>query len=453
MEALDKDPVAQAVRGMHAIKAAYLRHADGLQMPFGFTYALCFPNTPQYYGDLPASLSSAQVWTADDLGRMEARFEELFASHRKLSEPHAAGLLLDKVLNPSFNLVARLGDRVGMFRSESEHLLTEEQQRILEETELDSRKAFLGGAGTGKTFIAKEKARRLAAEGHRVLATWYNVKLAFLYEDLAAHPGITAAPFLEHLLAVLGDAARIPEADEAKPRFYNEELVELARAYYAALDHSEKFDAVIVDEGQDFRYEWLLCLQAMLKPGGQIYLFADPHQNVFGVDGLQRFVSEAQISRHQLTRNFRNSKEVTAIARSFARGVRLHSLVEVPGTTHCFAWKTPDGERRIVTERIKTLLKQGARPEQIVILSISRKAESSFADASEIEGVPIAETPGEGRILFSTIRTFKGLEADFVLLIGVTPDHPRCTPADLYVGASRARYLLYLFHRNDWASE
>ena len=52
-------------------------------------------------------------------------------------------------------------------------------------------------------------------------------------------------------------------------------------------------------------------------------------------------------------------------------------------------------------------------------------------------------------ICFSTIRAFKGLEADIVFLIGLRPDTPACTGGDIYVGGSRARYLLYIFHRED----
>ena len=47
---------------------------------------------------------------------------------------------------------------------------------------------------------------------------------------------------------------------------------------------------------------------------------------------------------------------------------------------------------------------------------------------------------------FSTIRSFKGLEADIVFLIDITAGSRVCTEADIYVGGSRARFLLYIFH-------
>ena len=56
-------------------------------------------------------------------------------------------------------------------------------------------------------------------------------------------------------------------------------------------------------------------------------------------------------------------------------------------------------------------------------------------------------------VRFSTIRSFKGLEADIVFLIDITPDSRVCTRADIYVGGSRARFMLYIFHdsRMDFA--
>ena len=50
---------------------------------------------------------------------------------------------------------------------------------------------------------------------------------------------------------------------------------------------------------------------------------------------------------------------------------------------------------------------------------------------------------------FATIRSFKGLEADIVFLIGIRGDTPACTEADIYVGGSRARFMLNVFHQQN----
>ncbi len=70
--------------------------------------------------------------------------------------------------------------------SSAEKVLTEEQQRILDETAYDQRKIFLGAAGTGKTYIAMEKVRRLVKDKKRVLLTCFNRNLGELMRKALA---------------------------------------------------------------------------------------------------------------------------------------------------------------------------------------------------------------------------------------------------------------------------
>ncbi|KJS21867.1 MAG: hypothetical protein VR72_08365 [Clostridiaceae bacterium BRH_c20a] len=56
-----------------------------------------------------------------------------------------------------------------------------------------------------------------------------------------------------------------------------------------------------------------------------------------------------------------------------------------------------------------------------------------------------ANSNNPNAIKFSTIRSFKGLESDIVFLIGVKDDSLVCSDADIYVGGSRAKFLLYVF--------
>lgn len=55
-----------------------------------------------------------------------------------------------------------------------------------------------------------------------------------------------------------------------------------------------------------------------------------------------------------------------------------------------------------------------------------------------------------GKIRVGTIQAFKGLEADVVILCGVDGKLRACKPANLYVGASRARSMLYFLHYEEY---
>jgi hypothetical protein len=84
----------------------------------------------------------------------------------------------------------------------------------------------------------------------------------------------------------------------------------------------------------------------------------------------------------------------------------------------------------------------------VAILCPHDKSRSSLAKLDTIGRVPLTTDPlkwqqGEG-MLFATIRSFKGLEADAVLMVDVVaPDSlPHFSQADFYVGCSRAKHLL-----------
>jgi superfamily I DNA/RNA helicase len=61
-------------------------------------------------------------------------------------------------------------------------------------------------------------------------------------------------------------------------------------------------------------------------------------------------------------------------------------------------------------------------------------------------------TPDQGKVRIGTIQSFKGLEADVVVLLGIDGSEHACSPANLYVGATRARTMLYVLYHQDCRS-
>jgi hypothetical protein len=109
----------------------------------------------------------------------------------------------------------------------------------------------------------------------------------------------------------------------------------------------------------------------------------------------------------------------------------------------------PVGERQRVTcdNQIRQWLNAGKlKSSQVAILSPRRQANSSLARVKSLGGCPIVATlsdwkEGKG-ILFSTVRAFKGLEADALIVIDVSGFSPVLRQADFYVACSRAKHLL-----------
>ena len=62
----------------------------------------------------------------------------------------------------------------------------------------------------------------------------------------------------------------------------NDKVPALARRAATALVDEEKYDALLVDEGQDYLPLWWNALRAGLRPGGEALLVADSSQDLYG---------------------------------------------------------------------------------------------------------------------------------------------------------------------------
>lgn len=447
---LAKNPVVQAQKAMYAILQRYKEKAGSDFFPLSIRYGLWFPECRHVWGQLPASLERDCILLEDALDAPEEAVRRAFAAPERPPQRGAIDCLINKVLAPAFKTFARLDEEIDRYDRAAQRVLTEEQERILEETELDRRKVFLGAAGTGKTFVAMEKARRLAAAGKRVFLTCYNKNLAaFMRKQVPAE--VVCQNFHDFLLETLqreGKALEVPSEGEDQSRFFDETLPTRGFDHYSCAPLEDKFDAVIVDEGQDFSGNWYTCLQAMLRDeaDGEFYVFADPNQDLFrhNMDWLLRL----PVSKQRLTRNLRNTEPISKWIGPFVKDGRLYPGLQGGIPVVQKAWESYAEEKQMIESEVGRLVSQGVKPSRIVILSANRLEKSSLAGCDRIKDWRLEDfrSATGNSIRFSTIRAFKGLEADVVFLIGLKAGKQTCTDADVYVGASRARFLLYVFY-------
>ena len=159
-----------------------------------------------------------------------------------------------------------------------------------------------------------------------------------------------------------------------------------------------------------------------------------------------------QISRHRLTLNLRNTARINQWLKELIPDLTLRERLVQGPEVMLRTWKTEAEEGKMVKAEIQRLVSQGVKPQRITILSTHRQENSSLASLDRIKEwqLDTGGNPRSANLKFSTIRKYKGLESDIVFLIGITPDSKVSTLADIYVGSSRARFLLYVFHRDDW---
>src|SRR4029453_11898796 len=148
---------------------------------------------------------------------------------------------------PQQDLLADLNEREAAC-----DLLTRDQADVLDRLVYLPRVEIRGGAGSGKTWLAVEKARRLAAEGRRVALMCYSRGLAeFLRRRVEMLPKRQRPAYVGtfHYLGIGWGGA---EGSDDDSRYWEEVLPAAMVKLAGALPEGERFDAVVVDEGQDF---------------------------------------------------------------------------------------------------------------------------------------------------------------------------------------------------------
>lgn len=303
-----KDPGKQAQRGIYALDRWLLRQkALTRKLPEGtrrihFGVGVVLPRTI-VRGDLGPDLPRKLILDSQDLADPEASLNRLFEANGLAGPPlpqAAVEAFLDVVAPPLrlvHSLTAQLDEeRAALVR------LTEDQVRVLTSLEKTKRVAIEGAAGTGKTVIAAEKARRLAAQGKRVLLLCFNRPLA---DHLASYADGYDVNNFHGLCHDLAQRAKIKFAIPTDPKkqkhFWENEAPDILLESLAALPH-ERWDALIVDEGQDFRPHWWPILEEALRdPGkGTLYVFHDPNQDIYGRRPARRPARASLRPRHQL---------------------------------------------------------------------------------------------------------------------------------------------------------
>ena len=324
--------------------------------------------------------------------------------------------------------------------------LTEQQIGILDFLETHRRVAISGCAGSGKTLLALEKARRLNEQGFSVLLTCFNKSLAqFMAKSLGWKPNLHVHTFHGLCERLFHQAALAPNRDQIpKDRLFNEIYPNLLMA--AADRLRWRVDAVIVDEGQDFHEDWWLALKFLLHDpdNGICYLFHDDNQNIYG-SGWRPPLEEAPFA---LNRNCRNTQKIHEYVLKFHPEANSTSSLCPLGQDVKIHSYTGDTQLRNTLGRLlhHLVISEGFATKDIVILTTTRRQslQNQVVGQFRIKATP--DISGN-EILCNTIYYFKGLESKVVILVETESNPPNYKQL-LYVGASRARHHLIILRPN-----
>lgn len=455
-----KDPFKQASKNLHAIETIIKKKAfSNRSLPFAYGYAVCFPDLVYKGGSAPGSDPNIVIDLSDFL--TNSSFSDSIsnalnkwnrtASPRQITKEDKRQI--ERAISPEFKLVALMSRQIA---NQEEQLvrLTDEQHRVLEFCQHNKRVAIEGVAGSGKTLLALSQARFYAEQGLSTLLLCYNKALAnWLRENIPDE--LKELIQVNHFHGLVSELCRqCGQAFNPKKsaEFWSVEAADLLSDALAVLP-GFRFDALVVDEAQDFLPEWWLVLDELNRDGseGPLFVFYDPRQVLFQP---KECIPDMEFGG-SLPTNCRNTCEISKkCGEIISEEIKNHPLA-------------PQGEKlefvinpsalmlgQAIEAKLKDLLlNQGLDPSQIAILSPYKKAEP-LAKIKAMNKLELSDDLAAWRknrcILHTTIRSFKGLEADVVILMlpGKPSDDSLFTKADYYVACSRAKHVLAVFSQS-----
>lgn len=466
-----RGPFKQAAEAMHSLRQQVLRCNPALsRVPFWS--AVAFP-----FIDFNAVSAEWHPWQVIDStrfrrqpiasivegilrkarsflsGQLTARwFREVDHSPDK---QHVAAIA--RILRPDFEFAEKTSDRRA--RQQADILrYTEEQFEALDTMEENERVLFTGPAGTGKTVLALEAARRASAAGKETLLLCFNRLLGhWLSRQAAAQANrVTAGTFHQYLFSL----ADTPLPQEPGDSFWKLDLPDaVACKLLDGHGDSARFDLIIADEVQDLLTpSYLDVLDLVLKGGlaeGRWMMFGDfERQVLYGQDrNLAEELIRARLrsfARCSLRVNCRNTPRVATLSHLLGKLSPNYSRVLRPDDSIdpvISYYVTPSQQRKELARTLALLRGESFVNDDIVVLSPrvgSHCAAARLTDESWVGQVAPFEHAAPGQIRYTTIRSFKGLDSPVVIVTDIEHLSGDLFSSLFYVATTRALNRLFI---------
>ena len=451
---LSTSPPEQAMGNMHQLAKIVQQKGGWLKFPGRYSWLVAYPNG--IANQVPALFDPSSLVTSRNMNG-------LLGSIRNSLEQRGFEGRADKFTDD-------VVDKVAMILTSRPFSITKADSQIDVNDDIDDidnltrqqfaalrgifehpRVAVTGPAGSGKTLLAIWRLQAMIEAGKRALYVCFNTKLAeILRRRHPEHSGSIAS--IDKFFSAMCPDQR-PGADVST--FFKETLPAEALDVAAGYPETTKYDAIIVDEGQDFSEFQLYALDELLRRGDSEWIiFSDRRQDLFQMHSGETFGAEVVFN---LYHNCRNTKHVNDATNSYLGGQWIDSMPgmppgEPPTVLQC---TTKD----VMAVKAWELARQWSGDRGVVILSPYTLANSSMANSRKGHGFVLSENLADfgksGIAYFSTIRSFKGIEAPAVILIDADMPSDDEKNAfryeDLYVACTRPTTRLAILSRNPMA--
>jgi len=442
-----------------------------------------FPNTPKPEGNLPPDTKPEMIIWADDYKNLENSINKMFnLNPLKKIEKKNIEIIIDKLfgndLKNPFSKILETGE------AQQDLEFDRQQCNIYINAIIGSRRFIAKGlAGTGKTILAAKIALNEKYKDKKVLLlTKTNGLTKFLYVQLKKIDPKNELKNIQiynidSFVPLAGQKLGMP-VNRPKRNMTKEEKQDHFNNYYPQMCinifdkfNEQKYDLVIVDEGQDYHKNWFLSLESITKEDGQFLIFFDPLQNTLenheaSMSEILKKPDKIGYNSFPLTANYRNSSSISHLLSKLIKKYFPEELNYSQHASESFPGRKPelieiknfdDLVDKTLTKVKELIERDKIKPKDIGVIgvenmtplvnnshvSLGRKLTELGLKVIKAEEYSDAYlTPeGENSITFENYRRFKGLEKRAIILVNIFEINSE-TVEKIYTGLSRARGVL-----------
>ncbi len=387
------------------------------------------------------------------------------------------------LVEPDYSIEQRMGPEID-----------DRQRQIIESRTASGYRRLRGPAGSGKSLVLAGRVANLAQRGKSVLVVTFNITLINYLRDLTRGFGrqkwsgsvdyvnfhlwckriCIATGNYEEYLDLWRDLDASSDDKDSSKLVLDESMAELVQRTLDGLPLSERplYDAILVDEAQDYRPSWWQTLRSALRPGGEMMLVSDTTQNVYGT--ARTWTDDAMKGAGfsgpwmELKGSYRLPENMLPYATAFAThylpsDTRLAPEPisgQLPFPSCEMRWLQVQADSQLATATIRlieTLLTKvgGPRPASADITVIVPTEEIGKRVVRELEGRNIRSIhtfgersesrrrkmhfyKGDARIKVTTVKSFKGWESSVIVAVinAATGEEHLC---EVYAALTRVR--------------
>lgn len=435
--ALKEPPPEQALRNMHDLAGVLIERNKWREFPGRFAYLVVYPQGEAK--SLPTMFDESTIATRRHMNQMASRLRNALDKRgngdrgANFTQPVVESII-DFFKDRKFHVQkVDTGEDVVSDIGRIEQL-TRQQFASLRGLFQLPKVAVIGPAGSGKTVLAMWRLQALIDQGQQAIYVCYNRTLA---ESLRLR-NPDYADYIWNVDKLFTDICPESRSMAGHDRFHRELLPGMVMDKAASLP---KYDAILVDEGQDFSEEQVIALLDVLSESGAWAFFADWKQDLYGAGKGTPIGTEVVF---HLYHNCRNTVKINDASNRYME-TKVDSMPGMPEGVPPLVESSGDQAKRAWE-----LANQWRGEGSIAILSPYKFEKSAMKGHVLGHGLrlstDIRDLGKKDMVFFSTIKSFKGIEAASVIVVDVDmPDERQVfTREDVYVACTRATTRLAL---------